>query len=68
VVIITALFALQVRGTSGIGKVFGPILIAWFLVISVLGARQIAGHLQILQAFNPLHGLLFLRHIGLYRR
>lgn len=63
--IITALFAIQYKGSSGVGKVFGPVLICWFVVIGVLGARQIAYHPVILHAFNPLYGLRFLRGVGL---
>src|SRR5271166_651287 len=64
--LLTALFAVQVKGTSGIGRVFGPILTVWFIVLAVLGAHQIARHIEILQAFNPVHGLVFLGHVGLY--
>ncbi len=65
--LLTALFAVQVKGTSGIGRVFGPILTAWFIVLAVLGARQIAHHPEMLLAFNPVHGLLFLGRVGLYQ-
>ncbi|MGO8827689.1 MAG: KUP/HAK/KT family potassium transporter [Steroidobacteraceae bacterium] len=65
--LLTALFAVQVKGTSGIGRVFGPILTVWFIVLAVLGAHQIARHVEILQAFNPIHGLLFLGHVGFYQ-
>ena len=65
--LLTALFAVQVKGTSGIGRVFGPILTVWFIVLAVLGAHQIAHHSEILQAFNPVHGLIFLGHVGLYQ-
>ncbi|MGO9424209.1 MAG: KUP/HAK/KT family potassium transporter [Steroidobacteraceae bacterium] len=65
--LLTALFAVQVKGTSGIGRVFGPILTVWFVVLAVLGAHQIARHVEILQAFNPIHGLIFLGHVGLYQ-
>ncbi len=67
VLLLTALFAVQVKGTSGIGRVFGPILTVWFIVLGVLGAHQIGRHIEILQAFNPLHGLAFLGHVGLYQ-
>jgi KUP system potassium uptake protein len=66
VLLLTALFAVQVKGTAGLGRVFGPILVAWFLVLAILGAFQIAHHTEILQAFNPLHGLIFLRRVGLF--
>lgn len=65
-VLLTVLFAVQARGTSGIGRVFGPILIGWFVTIAVLGVAQIHAHPQILAAFNPLYGIAFLRHAGLH--
>ena len=58
--LLTLLFAVQFKGTAGIGAVFGPILLIWFVVIAALGAVQIAAHPEILAAFNPLHGLRFL--------
>ena len=64
--LLTALFAVQPKGTSGIGRVFGPILIGWFVVIAVLGAAQIRHHPEILAAFNPSYGLHFLRRAGVY--
>jgi KUP system potassium uptake protein len=64
--LLTLLFALQSRGTEGIGKIFSPILIVWFVVISYLGLRQICLHPDILYAFNPFYGLLFLAHAHLF--
>lgn len=58
--ILGLLFAAQYRGTAGVGRVFGPVLIVWFIVIAALGARQIVNHADILQAFNPVHGMAFL--------
>jgi KUP system potassium uptake protein len=66
-ILLTALFAVQIKGTSGIGKVFGPILIVWFIVLAILGAHQIVHHTEILQAFNPVHGLMFLMRVGLFK-
>ncbi|MGO9932033.1 MAG: KUP/HAK/KT family potassium transporter [Steroidobacteraceae bacterium] len=67
VLLLTTLFAVQVKGTAGIGRVFGPILIVWFIVLAILGACQIAHHIEILQAFNPVHGFMFLGRVGLYK-
>jgi len=64
--LLTALFAIQFKGTSGIGIVFGPILIVWFVVIAALGGWQIAQHPEIFAAFNPLYGLKFLGHARLF--
>ena len=62
IVILFGLFAVQKRGTGGIGRFFGPITLAWFAVLAVLGLRQIAGHPEILQALSPHHALLFMFH------
>jgi KUP system potassium uptake protein len=64
--LLTALFAVQFKGTSGIGKVFGPILLVWFTVIAILGTVQIARHPGILAAFDPTHGIRFLAGTGSY--
>jgi len=66
IVLLTALFAVQFKGTSGIGIVFGPVLCIWFAAIAVLGAIQIVHHPEVLAAFNPVYGLDFLRHAGLF--
>ncbi len=59
-VILFGLFMLQKRGTSGIGKFFGPITIVWFLVIAVLGVSQIVTHPDILWALSPHYALAFI--------
>ena len=64
--LLTALFAVQFKGTAGIGIIFGSILLVWFAVIAVLGAWQIEQHPEILAAFNPVYGLSFLRNMGLF--
>src|SRR2546425_12686773 len=44
VVILLALFFVQHRGTAGIGAVFGPIMVVWFLTIAGLGVHAMAGN------------------------
>jgi KUP system potassium uptake protein len=53
VVILIALFAVQQRGTAGIAKVFSPVMVLWFVVLGLLGLRQINGHPEVLKAVNP---------------
>jgi len=65
--ILAALFALQHKGTVGVGRIFGPILILWFAAIAVLGARQIELHPEILHAFNPIYGFTFLQRTEAHR-
>ncbi len=58
--VLFALFAVQKRGTGGIGRFFGPITLTWFLTIAVLGVVQIVDHPEILEAISPLHALRFM--------
>ena len=58
--ILVALFAVQRRGTGAVGKVFGPIMILWFLTLAVLGVSKMVGNLGVLAAVNPLRGLGYL--------
>jgi KUP system potassium uptake protein len=63
-VILTALFALQFKGTGGVGRIFGPVMIVWFFVIAGLGLVQIVRQPEILRAFDPFLGLAFLARCG----
>ena len=59
VAILAGLFLIQRRGTAGIAKIFGPIMLVWFTVIGVLGIRQIAQTPEVLKALNPLLAIDF---------
>jgi KUP system potassium uptake protein len=59
-VILIGLFVIQRRGTESIGRLFGPVMVAWFVVIGVLGASNIWLAPTILQAINPLQAARFL--------
>ncbi|MFZ9182524.1 MAG: potassium transporter Kup [Hylemonella sp.] len=59
-VILFGLFAVQKRGTAGIGKFFGPITLVWFASIAVLGLVHIADNPSILWALSPHHALRFI--------
>jgi KUP system potassium uptake protein len=64
-VIIFVLFSLQKNGTSGIGRLFGPVCALWFATITVLGIPHIAAHPEVLGAISPHHALRFiLQHPG----
>ena len=63
IVIIVGLFAVQSRGTGSIGRLFGPIMVVWFVVLAVMGGNQIVAHPQVLLALSPHYGLLLcLKH------
>ena len=57
-----ALFVMQKRGTSGIGAVFGPVMVLWFVVIGIAGLVNVAAAPEILVSLNPLQGLGFCLH------
>ncbi|APW44359.1 potassium transporter Kup [Rhodoferax saidenbachensis] len=58
--ILFGLFFVQKRGTSGIGKFFGPITLVWFTVLALLGAMHIVDHPEILWAISPHYALGFM--------
>lgn len=66
IVILVALFAIQQFGTKVIGKSFGPAMLVWFSMLTILGIIQISAHLSVISAINPYHAykLLFLHPSG----
>ena len=59
VAIIVILFAVQVRGTGSMGRVFGPVMALWFLVLGVLGVIEIARQPHVLIALSPHYAVQF---------
>jgi KUP system potassium uptake protein len=64
VVILVGLFLFQSRGTTGVGTVFGPVTLLWFVAIAALGILQIARAPEVLGAINPLRGAEFFINNG----
>jgi len=60
VLILVGLFAFQSLGTAWIGKIFGPIMLLWFLVIGTIGAVGVLAHPAVLWAIDPSHAVRFL--------
>ncbi len=58
-VLVVLLFAVQRFGTDRIGRAFGPVMLAWFIAIGLLGVVNILDNPGILAAVNPLHALRF---------
>ena len=59
VVVIILLFAVQSRGTASMGRVFGPVMTLWFLVLGALGALEVARQPAILVALSPHYAISF---------
>jgi len=64
VTVLVLLFLIQSRGTSFIGRIFGPIMLVWFVAIAVLGLIGIVKQPAILAALSPLPALSYLSHAG----
>src|SRR5678815_2898157 len=65
-VVIVILFAIQRRGTERVGRLFGPVMVVWFLSLAVLGIVSIVQSPRVLLAVNPLYGLgLLIHHTGI---
>ena len=60
IAILCLLFMFQYKGTGLIGKIFGPIILIWFLVLAALGVKPILNNPEILQAFNPMYAIQFM--------
>ncbi|MGD0849513.1 potassium transporter Kup [Bradyrhizobium sp.] len=60
IAVLIGLFVIQRHGTGGIGKLFGPVMVVWFVVIGALGAANIWMAPSILGAINPLEAARFL--------
>ena len=65
VLVLLLLFAFQRAGTDRIGKVFGPVMLLWFVVLALLGLRGIFMAPEVLGALSPWFGLRFLVMHGL---
>ena len=58
-IILVGLFAVQRKGTAIIGRIFGPMMIIWFVTIAVLGANQLRREPRVLRAIWPAYGVRF---------
>jgi KUP system potassium uptake protein len=64
VVILIAVFAIQRHGTHSVGRLFGPIMVMWFVVIAVLGIVWLSRRPVVLTAIDPRHAVAFFAEHG----
>lgn len=60
--ILFIVFVVQQFGTASIGKLFGPIMVTWFLALGIFGSVHIVEHIEILKAFNPIYAYNLITH------
>ena len=62
VAVIIMLFAVQSRGTGSVGRIFGPVMAAWFLILGLLGLIEVVQHPLVLLAISPTYALALCLH------
>jgi KUP system potassium uptake protein len=66
IAVLVGLFAIQRFGTHRIGRVFGPVMVVWFLVIAAAGLARVIDHPEIVKALSPHYGVEFFgNHFGI---
>jgi KUP system potassium uptake protein len=64
VIILLMLFSIQSHGTGRIGRAFGPIMLLWFAVMALMGAKGIIQHPSVLAALHPYYAVKYLYSHG----
>ena len=62
IIILIGLFLIQKMGTQKVGRLFGPIMLIWFLVLGGLGLNQVLQHSGIIKALSPYYAIDFFFH------
>ena len=62
IIILTLIFLIQPFGTKKIGKMFGPVMFAWFLMLFVLGVIPLIKNPGVLIAVNPYYAFHIITH------
>lgn len=60
--ILALLFWFQKNGTHRIGRIFGPVMLVWFVALAALGLWHLIQYPAVLRALNPAYGLALLNH------
>ncbi len=63
--IAVGLFIFQFKGTDKVAKAFGPLMVIWFVALTLSGAISVAGHPEVLKSVSPWYAVRFLSHNGL---
>ena len=64
VAVLAGLFFVQHRGTASLGRIFGPVMITWFVTIGLLGAVQIVAEPGVVRAVSPVRAVQFFADNG----
>ncbi|WP_035055932.1 potassium transporter Kup [Andreprevotia chitinilytica] len=59
IAVLVGLFIIQAKGTASVGKLFGPVMVVWFIILGLLGIAQIIKNPGILAAMSPMYAFRF---------
>jgi KUP system potassium uptake protein len=62
--ILVVIFALQKRGSAGVGAIFGPVMLLWFVCLAAAGLPAVVRHPEVLAALDPTRAGAFLARHG----
>ncbi len=62
--ILVGLFAIQQRGTAAVGRIFGPVMVVWFVTLGLLGLFSVIDHPDVLRALGPGYAVSFFADNG----
>jgi KUP system potassium uptake protein len=60
--VLVGLFAIQRRGSGKVGKLFGPVMVAWFVSLAFVGLVQVMKEPRVLQALDPRYAVAYASH------
>jgi KUP system potassium uptake protein len=66
VAILVALFAFQYKGSNTLGKIFGPIILLWFMTLGYLGAIKVTDRPEVFEALLPTYAVDYVMHHGFH--
>lgn len=66
VLILVALFAFQYKGSATIGKIFGPVILIWFVTLGYLGFVKVLERPEVVEALSPTYAIEYVGHHGFH--
>ena len=66
VAILVCVFSIQKYGTHSVGRLFGPVMVVWFVTIALLGIRSVVQYPAVLGAVAPQHAVRFFSEHGMH--
>ena len=66
VLILVTLFAFQYKGSNTLGKIFGPIILVWFVTLGYLGLVKVVEHPEVIEALLPTYAVEYVFHHGFH--